>query len=466
MIHARNLSNLNPYVVVSLKGSNNSKSKRKLLGQTEIIRKNCNPSWAKVFTLPYEFHESTFIQIDLYEENDKIFTGENELLGSTTFEIGDILGKRVCTQEKQIENENGFGYRGSLSACVCKASDNNLGKLYLILRWRELKRLGGGRRSGGGLPSSSLEKKNVSSPFFELGSKKGGGEWRTILRSPPSTKDRNSEFKWDVLSVNIDHLCGGDWYKKFKISVFDKDDESSSNGNGIWHAFIGSFEISCLQLMKAKGEKRVFELKDKNFKPSGNIYVTSAWMDYDMPQSSTREVPQQRSAYFTRNEIKPVPEMNVDDVDDTLGHNTWKEKEELSKLTTIIKNSIKQQAYNQLESNTKPVLYQSDDTISVITVDESFISIEPIENIDNSATTTTDQKKKVSDSTTSKSTDPPTPSTIDSSRKKMTSVNIMFKPEYKPGMKLCFQNPKTGQTMMIFVPEGVSAGESFIVQCP
>jgi len=48
----------------------------------------------------------------------------------------------------------------------------------------------------------------------------------------------------------------------------------------------------------------------------------------------------------------------------------------------------------------------------------------------------------------------------------MTSVNIMFKPEYKPGMKLCFQNPKTGQTMMIFVPEGVSAGESFIVQCP
>jgi len=255
MLHARNLPNvenvfrsLHPYAKVSLRGANEPDFSE-FLGRTETLKNNPNPNWTTVFTLPYQLHEKQSCMVDILSENK---TREDAFIGHTTFEIGDVLGSRGSTKVKRLSRG------GVVFARVTKALENSLGIFFLVLSASELK--------------IKSRFRNVCNPFYELSAKVetiGGFEWKAVLRSPYVKKDNNSEWKWDVLSIPVEHLCSSSEDLMVKISVF----EHMKKGN---HILLGSYESTIEYLISGANEKRSLELKDENGKTSGSLLATQA----------------------------------------------------------------------------------------------------------------------------------------------------------------------------------------------
>lgn len=76
-----------------------------------------------------------------------------------------------------------------------------------------------------------------SDPFLEVAKSLEGGGYTIIYRSPPVMKNLNP--RWNKFTLKIQQLCGGDWERTLRFSVWDW----NSSGN---HDFIGSC-TTCLR---------------------------------------------------------------------------------------------------------------------------------------------------------------------------------------------------------------------------
>lgn len=228
--------------------------------------------WTDVFTIPFEIHQPMQVHVSVWDENNK---REDECIGSAVFDIGSILGSQGSKRAKRLKKG------GVVYARVTKASDAELGVLFLKLSASGLKR-----------KKKLSERKHTLSPFYEISTNvesPGGFEEKIVIRSPPIHKTKDPE--WDSISVAIDHLCGGEFQKYVKISLFDYDDSRAN------HSFIGSFEARIDQLIVAADDKQKFELKDKHDQLRGYIRIMMAGVSGGKQNMSSLSQGQNRKNY-------------------------------------------------------------------------------------------------------------------------------------------------------------------------
>jgi Ca2+-dependent lipid-binding protein len=106
--HATKLKNVagalkgtsDPFAVATLIATQ-SGQKPEVLGKTEVIKNNLNPNWVKVFVIDYELGSTTKVAVSIFDEVKK---RENISMGTTVFDIGEVLGSRGNTVGKKIKN--------------------------------------------------------------------------------------------------------------------------------------------------------------------------------------------------------------------------------------------------------------------------------------------------------------------------------------------------------------------------
>ena len=105
--HAINLKNVaglgkgisDPYLVVTQIPNDRNVGQQAIpLGKTEVIKNTLNPNWAHVFIID-KTHPGTKITASIYDEVRK---SDDKSMGSTIFDIDEILASRGGTMSKSI----------------------------------------------------------------------------------------------------------------------------------------------------------------------------------------------------------------------------------------------------------------------------------------------------------------------------------------------------------------------------
>ena len=94
-----------PFAVVT-KIATNKGEKAEVLGKTEVIRNTLSPDWVKVFILDFNLGDTTKVAVNLFDHNKK---RDNAAMGSSVFDIGEVLGARGNTKAKRLKG-NGVLY--------------------------------------------------------------------------------------------------------------------------------------------------------------------------------------------------------------------------------------------------------------------------------------------------------------------------------------------------------------------
>jgi hypothetical protein len=229
------------------------KDKPRVLGKTEVIQNSLSPDWITQFTVDYLFGKETRITIAIFDDSRK--TGKPKSMGSSQFELGEILGSRGRVKAKSLKTG------GTLFCRVTKAAKEDYGVLKLQLRGEDLKVSEGVGPFGRGKPD----------PFFVLNSQAahtgGSRVWHQEFRSEVVCE--NDQPQWNLFEISIERLCGGDQNRAIQMEVYSFE----KRGN---HKPIGKFQTSVNGLLKsATVAERGLELQSKG-KTTGRIFVSQA----------------------------------------------------------------------------------------------------------------------------------------------------------------------------------------------
>ena len=120
--------------------------KPSVLGKTEIVKNNLSPKWAKTFDFDYEMGVPMKLVVSIF---DHVKKGDNKSMGSSVFDVGELLGARGCSKAKKLHNG------GKLIAHVRKSQGSGTVRLQLQgLQFKNTEGLGLNIRK--------------SDPFFEI----------------------------------------------------------------------------------------------------------------------------------------------------------------------------------------------------------------------------------------------------------------------------------------------------------
>lgn len=256
MLNARNLSRLrpsiDPFALVYLKKDSD---KDELLERTKTIISTSSPIWTEVITVRYDLHKPSYIRVEILDEHQD---GKAVLVGKADFEIGAVLGSKGSIKERQLEGG------GTIVARVAKASIHDLGIVFLNLRAENII-----------MPKAkTLLKKPKPKLFYELASVDDaagyGIEWKTVIRSAVIKSDLSPS--WEVQTVPVDHLCGGEFDRTLRLSILQK----KKNGN---NQVVGILTTTLTELLDMTGNKRFLYIKNGKGKVIGEFFVALGVVD-------------------------------------------------------------------------------------------------------------------------------------------------------------------------------------------
>lgn len=189
-----------PYAVVTLLAGSDDHQAR-ILGRTEVIKNDLNPSWTTTFKVKHCFGKETRINICVFDEVRK--SKGNKSMGSAQFEIGEILGSKGNVKAKRLKPG------GTLFVRVTRGADLDLGTFHFGLKGSKLKNMDGifGK----------------SDPFFVVETfakgNHGGRQWLPVYRSEHIKNNLNPN--WRSCDIPVEKLCNGDKEQPIQISVYD-----------------------------------------------------------------------------------------------------------------------------------------------------------------------------------------------------------------------------------------------------
>lgn len=292
-LSAQNLKNLagimqksDPFAVVTVRGDNPD-NKPEVVGRTDVVFNNLNPSWATIIFLEgYKFGVPFYIEIGVFDFDAKqAGTSERELqlndahanlnvvsdassrkllrngqfphrvMGTALFEVGEILGSRGNCGSKSLQT--GGAVYAHIERC---REDGQKGKLRFQLRALRMKN------------TQSLGK--TSSPFFEMLRKverPTGATWVKVYQSNVVRHDLHPV--WKEAQLDLEAVCNGDLDRSIKIIIWDH----KRSGK---HKHMGEFETTVSGLLEAKamdaeGEVVSFTV-NKHDKATGSCEVMKA----------------------------------------------------------------------------------------------------------------------------------------------------------------------------------------------
>jgi hypothetical protein len=223
----------------------------KVLGHSEVIKNTLSPSWTHVFPFDYEMGSIMKLIVTIYDEETK---RDNKPMGTALLDVSDVLGARG--QRKAVQLRQG----GKLLAHLRERRGTGL--LRLQLKASKLK-----NTEGFGF-------RNKSDPFFELSrqiNSAAGDTWDNVYRS--ETKMNNLEPQWNMTTLELSTLCGGDERLPLKVTIYDYDDDGK-------HDSMGEFETTVQGLLTActngvEDPSKALKVQ-KQGKAAGVVYVFQA----------------------------------------------------------------------------------------------------------------------------------------------------------------------------------------------
>jgi hypothetical protein len=218
------------------------------------IKNSLKPDWVTQFTTEYTFGKETRINIGIFDEVRK--TGKHISMGSSQFELGEVLGSHGNVKAKHLKNG------GTIFCRVTTAAEEDYGTLKLQLRGQDLEIADGGILS-------SVAGLGKLSPFFVLNAQAahtgGNRVWHQEYRSEV-VHDNDSDPVWNPLEIPIEKLCGGDLDRAIQVEAYSWEKSGK-------HKVIGKFQTSVNGLFAAMSiQDRGMELVHKS-KPRGKLYV-------------------------------------------------------------------------------------------------------------------------------------------------------------------------------------------------
>jgi len=233
------------------------------------IENSLNPNWIKTFDVDYSLGRSTYFNVGVWDATKRY--GQNTSMGSSMFEIGDVLGSQGSVKSKRLREG------GVLFVRVVKHKPA-LGKLKVTsVRGHHLKNVEVGLFSG------------KSDPFFTISKKilvQGQVTPIDVYRSDYCKNNLNPvwtgfEIAMDQLYSDLDHQQRQQ-QQHIVISLFDHE----HNGR---HTPMGLVEIPIVELLQPSG-KATFPLHLSG-SPAGTIEFVGAQIDEMAPSglSTTKQ---------------------------------------------------------------------------------------------------------------------------------------------------------------------------------
>eukprot|EP00529_Nitzschia_sp_RCC80_P010712 CAMPEP_0113509784 /NCGR_PEP_ID=MMETSP0014_2-20120614/37765_1 /TAXON_ID=2857 /ORGANISM="Nitzschia sp." /LENGTH=620 /DNA_ID=CAMNT_0000405647 /DNA_START=382 /DNA_END=2244 /DNA_ORIENTATION=+ /assembly_acc=CAM_ASM_000159 len=292
-LSGKNLKNLSgftgisdPFAVVTVRGDNPD-NKPEVVGRTDVVFNNLDPTWATIVFLDgYKFGVPFYIEVGVFDFDAKAAgTTEKKLqmndavsnlnvvcdassrkllrngqfphrvMGTALFEVGEILGSRGNVGSKSLQTG------GAVYAHIERCRDDGLkGKFKFQLRGLRLKNVYGIT--------------GTSSPYFELLRKVDrptGATWVKVYQSNVVRSDLHPV--WNDATLDLEAICNGDLDRAMKVIIWDH----RRSGK---HKHMGEFETTINGLLKAKemdanGENVSFTVR-KHEKDVGSCEVVKA----------------------------------------------------------------------------------------------------------------------------------------------------------------------------------------------
>jgi len=213
-----------PFAVITILPMDLSE-KPHILGKTEIVKNTLDPDFVTSFTVDYNLGRETKVLVKLY---DHVSKGDNMSMGSTTFEIGNVLGSKGSIRTKKLKDD-----RGTITIKVEELKD--FGRLKLKLGGVKIKNRDGWL--------------NKSDPFYEIWKKEVGGnasQWNVVHRSSYIKDDLNPDWNLDTLDLGL--ICSGNRDELLVLKVFDHEGDGD-------HKLMGEMKTSVNQLVSSIGSE-------------------------------------------------------------------------------------------------------------------------------------------------------------------------------------------------------------------
>lgn len=263
-LSARDLKNIagimgksDPFAVVTVRGDSENNEPR-VVGQTDVVFNNLNPSWSRVIFLDgYRFGVPLYFEVGVFDFDSTLTnktelelslmdvhsqsrlvsavtaqqSGENfphRVMGTALFEVGQILGSRGNIASKSLQSG------GVLTVHMERCQHAQSGRLLLRLRGHKMKPLSAASRS--------------ANTFFELFRKVDrptGAVWESVFRS--NVVKHSLSPTWSDVNLDLDATCNGDFDRAIKIVIWDH----KRSGK---HKFMGECETTVHGLVAAAAD--------------------------------------------------------------------------------------------------------------------------------------------------------------------------------------------------------------------
>eukprot|EP01133_Synstelium_polycarpum_P013426 gene13426-15821_t len=246
------LSKSDPQAIIfqQVKGS----PKYDMIGSTEKLKNNLNPTFNTAVRCDYYFEEVQNIKVMIYDIDGEVKGDDHDFLGQALTTIGDIVSKPGSTITLDLVDKHGHKHGTvTITAEQIRSSQNSL---RLTLSGRH------------------LDKKDLfgkSDPYFVISKFSQQTGFTKVYES--EVHKNTLDVDWKETMIPFDTLNSGDMMKEIQVEVFDWDSAGK-------HDLIGIFHTHTNELIY--GPRREFELinpkkKEKSgYKNSGVVMVRLA----------------------------------------------------------------------------------------------------------------------------------------------------------------------------------------------
>ena len=218
-----------------------------LSSETEVVKSNLNPNFAKSIILDYFFEQKQRLKFevldchgpDKFEPVGEVLTSLNELVGAKNqTSILDITNNtkqqkvgKLIIQCEQVQECN--------EHLILQLSAENLPKTTSMLP--------------GFLPAFKIAFLGYTSPFLRLYRSREDGTWVLVYQT--FTIQKNQSPTWDEFTISVQKLANGDYYRPIKLECV------ADSGNE--YIVLGEMVFNVQDLIVDK--KREFKLKSDKY---------------------------------------------------------------------------------------------------------------------------------------------------------------------------------------------------------
>ncbi|XP_076469966.1 copine-3-like [Babylonia areolata] len=195
-------------------------------GRTESIKNELDPRFVRAFSLDYYFEMVQKVKVAVYDMDNS----------TDSLKDDDFLGQIECTLGQLVSGS-------PFTRHLLKKDGKKEGESSITIRTEEIKE--GSELVEMLFRAKKLENKDFmgkSDPFLQLSSLTRDGNQQVIWKTEVVKNNLNPE--WQMFSIRLNTLCGGDRSQPIRFDVFDWDGDGS-------HDLIGGFNATLDEMLKA-----------------------------------------------------------------------------------------------------------------------------------------------------------------------------------------------------------------------